>query len=181
YGFYFRLQQWSDSFRSPRLLCHGARSSVLRKDRDHEPLSCSSGGVGSPGNLDRIPNSAAHSDTRPCDTSGGSWKCLQSTARIHHLGRFALLPFNGHCLDDFATHQTRSRSSIPHVGLSDRANCLGSTRWIVDCRSWRSRARNFRNRDSHRLDRGAGVLLLAEVRCDGNKSSSSLRDETYLY
>ena len=103
---------------------------------------------------------------RPLNTSGRLWKCLQPVARIHRLSGFAFLYANGCRRNDFATNKTRCWSPISHLGLSVRTDHLGPACWIIDCRSWLSRARNLGNRNPHRVDRSAGVLLLAKVRCD---------------
>ena len=103
YGFYLWLRQRTDSFWRAGLLCDGTRSVVFPKSRDHKSLSCASGGFGGAGNLDCVSNVAAHGDNQHRDTRSDLRKRLQSTARIHHLGGFALLRSDGCCGNAFET------------------------------------------------------------------------------
>jgi len=125
--------------------------------------------------------------TLPCTVNefrnarGDVWERLQSTARIHRLGRFALLRSNDCCGDSVATQTTRCRTPISHLGLSDRADHFDIACRIVDRGSGISRARHLRNRNANRVDGCAGLLLLAQSRCGLSESNSQFRCEFFLY
>ena len=127
-----RLRQRTDSRRSARLLCHGARWVVFSKNRDHKPVSCSRGRAGGTGNLDGAPGFAAHGDTEHCDTPDELRQCLQSTARIHRVGRLALLPSDGRCINCFTIPKTGCGTAVPHVGLSTRTDRFDFALGVVD-------------------------------------------------